>query len=60
MFDFVSDGSWHTLSEIAAATGDPEASVSARLRGFRSMGCTVERRRRGNEMAGVHEYKVTI
>lgn len=35
VFDIVRDGHWHTLAEIAAATGDPEASVSARLRDLR-------------------------
>lgn len=39
----VKDGCWHTLAEIAQATGHPEASISARLRDFRGMGCTVER-----------------
>lgn len=29
------DGQWHTLAELAAATKDPEASVSARLRDLR-------------------------
>ena len=32
---FMRDGGWHTLAEIAEATGDPEASVSARLRDLR-------------------------
>ncbi len=32
---FMRDGEWHTLSEIAAHTKDPEASVSARLRDLR-------------------------
>jgi len=32
---FMRDGEWHTLSEIAQATKDPEASVSARLRDLR-------------------------
>ena len=31
----MSDGAWRTLGEIAAATGHPEASVSARLRDLR-------------------------
>jgi hypothetical protein len=31
----MSDGGWRTLSEIAAVTGDPEASISARLRDLR-------------------------
>jgi hypothetical protein len=35
VFEFMSDGKWHTLSEIHHATGEPEASISARLRDFR-------------------------
>lgn len=60
VFDLMSDGAWRTLGEISEATRTPEASASARLRGFRSMGVTVERRRRGCEMAGVHEYRVIV
>jgi hypothetical protein len=37
------DGEWHTLNELSRKTGHPEASISARLRDFRSMGKTVER-----------------
>lgn len=54
----VSDEKWRTLAEIAAATGAPEASVSARLRDFRKPrfgGHEVLRRRRER---GVHEYRV--
>ena len=32
---FMRDGWWHTLAEISERTGDPEASVSARLRDLR-------------------------
>lgn len=32
---FMQDERWHTLSEIAVYTRDPEASVSARLRDLR-------------------------
>lgn len=42
------DGAWHTLHEISGRTGDPEASVSARLRDLRKRkfgGHTVERER---------------
>lgn len=35
VLDCMKDGQWRTLREIAHATGDPEASVSARLRDFR-------------------------
>jgi predicted dehydrogenase len=32
---FMWDGDWHTLDQIAGATGHPPASVSARLRDLR-------------------------
>lgn len=32
VFDLMKDGRWRTLGEIAAATNDPEASISAQLR----------------------------
>lgn len=35
VLDVMKDGEWRTLRQIADATGDPEASVSARLRDFR-------------------------
>jgi hypothetical protein len=50
---------WHTLSEISEGTGEPEASVSARLRDLRKEkwgAYTVERRRRTK---GQFEYRVT-
>lgn len=52
----VRDGQWHTLADIAEKTGCPEASVSARLRDLRKMGCTVEHEciRRG-----LWRYRVT-
>lgn len=46
VFHFMSDGEWHTLSEISSSTGHPEASVSARLRDLRNPklgGFTVDR-----------------
>lgn len=55
------DGAWRTLAELAAATGDPEASVSARLRDLRKPkfgGLDVEHRRRGEPAAGLWEYRV--
>lgn len=32
---YMADGLWHTLPDIAAGTGHPEASISARLRDLR-------------------------
>lgn len=36
-------GAWHTLASLSIATGDPQASVSARLRDLRKHGYVVER-----------------
>lgn len=58
VFRVMADGEWRTLRELAGATGDPEASVSARLRDLRKPrfgGLTVERRRRGR---GLWEYRI--
>lgn len=51
------DGEWRTLHDIGTRTGDPEASVSARLRDLRREGLVVERKRvpKGN---GLHVYRV--
>lgn len=57
--DHMEDGAWHTLAEIHAATGAPEASASARLRDLRRVhGRTIERRRRGDPSAGLWEYRM--
>lgn len=55
---YVLSNGWVTLQEIAEATGQPEASVSARLRDLRAEGLQVDRRRvkDGN---GLHIYRVT-
>lgn len=54
----MADGQWRTLAEIEARTGDPQASVSARLRDLRKAKFgqhTVDRRRRS---PGTFEYRV--
>lgn len=59
VFNAVSDSRWRTLREISDATGDPEASISARLRDFRKPrfgGLTVNRRRRDGR--GQYEYQL--
>jgi len=59
--DLMLDGTWRTLGEIAAATGDHEASVSAQLRHLRkpSFGeFQVDKRRRGTASRGLWEYQV--
>ena len=51
VYDVIKDGRWHTLSSIANITGDPEGSVSARLRDLRKEkfgAYDIQRTRRGN------------
>lgn len=53
-------GEWMTLAQLAAATGDPEASVSARMRDLRKPqfgGHTVERR---YVRRGLWEYRLCL
>lgn len=56
-------GVWMTLRELADWADASEASVSARIRDCRKErfgGLTVERRRRGDPKAGIHEYKIKL
>ena len=59
VFDLMLDGHWYTLREIAEKTGDPEASVSARLRDLRHLFGKVDRHRR-YERAGLWEYRFEL
>lgn len=43
VFNVMSTGAWHTLASLSMATGDPQASVSARLRDLRKHGYTVDK-----------------
>lgn len=55
---FMAEGDWRTLRDIGTATGDPEASVSARLRDLRKRkfgGHTVERERLAG---GLYRYRL--
>ena len=54
-------GAWKTLRELAAETGDGEASISAQLRHLKrpQFGAyCVEKRRRGAESRGTFEYRI--
>lgn len=58
---FMERGGWHTLAELSAALGYPEASISARIRDLRKPrwgARTVERRRRGEPKSGLFEYRL--
>ena len=58
VFDIMWNGQWWSLRGIAAATGDPEASISAQLRHLRKDrfgGHHIEKRYVGN---GLFEYRM--
>jgi len=62
VFQAMAVGDWLTLAEIRERTGDPEASISARLRDLRKNrhgACLVERRRRGDPADGLFEYRLS-
>ncbi len=54
----MSDGAWRTLAEISAATGAPQASVSARLRDIRNKDGMDLQRQRVEGGNGLHRYRV--
>lgn len=61
VFDLMKDGEWRTFEEIGWSTGDPPASISARLRDFRKTrfgGFEVNRRARGERSSGLFEYQL--
>lgn len=58
VFAGLKDHQWHTLTGLSLITGDPESSVSARIRDLRKSrygGYTIERRYVKN---GLWEYKL--
>jgi hypothetical protein len=61
VYELIKDGVWRTLDEISTATGDPPASVSARLRDLRKAAFgshLIERRARGERSRGLFEYSM--
>lgn len=63
VFGLMRDGQWRTLEEIHFETGDPTASISARLRDYRKEkfgSHIVERRSRGIREHGVFEYRLIV
>lgn len=58
VFSYMKHGQWRTLADIAAATGAPEASVSARLRDLKKEhlgGYKIEKRYIAN---GLWQYRL--
>jgi len=63
VYNVMKSGQWYTLSEIAGAIGQPEASISARLRDLRKErwgAHEVLRRRRGEARRGLFEYRLMV
>ena len=61
VWKIMSSGKWHTLHYLSLLTGDPEASISARIRDFRKPrfgGHRVERRRATE--GGTYEYRLAL
>lgn len=59
--DVMRSARWYTLAELSDLTGDPPASISARIRDLRKSrfgNHTVERRRRGEAPRGIWEYRL--
>lgn len=52
------DGGWHSLSEISGTTGDPEASVSARIRDFRKERFGKHEIEKRHVESGMWEYRL--
>jgi hypothetical protein len=60
IFKLMKDGEWRTLSEISRLTGDPESSVSARLRDFRKPRFGSHTVNRRMAIAGLYYYQLEI
>ncbi|UJQ86574.1 exonuclease [Mycobacterium phage PenguinLover67] len=62
VFAEMADGAWHTLPELAELTGDPEASISARIRDFRKerFGAMTVIRERIKGGHGLHRYRIDL
>jgi hypothetical protein len=58
VYRLMRDGEWRTLDEIARATGDPQASVSAQLRHLRKARFGGHRVDREYDGAGLHRYRL--
>lgn len=60
IYNYIKNGEWNTLDEIATATGDPHASISAQLRHLRKERFgehIILKRFRGERLNGLWEYR---
>lgn len=60
VFEFMKSGEWHTLKEIATATGTPEASASAQLRHARKARFGGHRLEREHVGGGLYKYRLLV
>lgn len=58
IWSVVCDGAWRTLDQIAAATGDPQASISAQLRHLRKPRFGAHKVEREHVKDGLYRYRV--
>jgi len=58
VYALMRDGRWRTLAEIAEATGDPPASVSAQLRHLRKPRFGAHRVEKRRRSGGLWEYRL--
>lgn len=60
IFELMKDGNWRTLQQIHAATGEPEASISAQLRHLRKERFGSHTVNRRHVSCGLFEYRLII
>lgn len=58
IWELMRDGAWRTLGEIAAHTGDPEASISAQLRHLRKPRFGSHRIEKKHLGGGLYAYRL--
>lgn len=60
VYDRIVDGNWWTLADLSEATGDPESSISARLRDLRKpkFGSRDVERERVGGVSGTWRYRL--
>lgn len=58
IYNVMKDGTPRTLRQIANATGDPEASISAQLRHLKKERFGSHRVEKENKGGGLYEYKL--
>jgi hypothetical protein len=60
VWQYMCDGKWRTLGEIATHTGDPESSVSAQLRHLRKERFGAHTIKKEYREFGLYEYRLIV